>query len=62
LALLIRKNVFVQSKIPLKKLLAWRFEKAKAEAPLAPRAARLLELTQPWEKRRQSGSNWQSRG
>ena len=38
----------MRSKIPVRKLLRWRLEKAKAEAPPAPSAARLLALARPW--------------
>jgi hypothetical protein len=38
----------MKKKIPLKTLLNWRLEKAKAGALRAPTAARLLALTQPW--------------
>jgi hypothetical protein len=38
----------VKKKISVKKLLSWRLEKAKAEAPPAPSAARLLALARPW--------------
>ena len=33
---------------PIAELLRWRFEQAKNQAPPAPRATRLLELTRPW--------------
>ena len=36
------------TKIPVEQLLRWRLERAEAEAPPAPRAARLLELARPW--------------
>ena len=37
-------------KIPIERLLRWRLSHAEAEAPPAPRAARLLELARPgWE-------------
>jgi hypothetical protein len=32
----------------VEQLLRWRLERAEAEAPPAPRAARLLELSRPW--------------
>ena len=35
-------------KIPVEQLLRWRLAQAEAEAPPAPRAARLLELARPW--------------
>ncbi len=35
-------------KIPIEQLLRWRLAHAEAEAPPAPRAARLLALTKPW--------------
>jgi len=38
----------VNSKIPFEELLRWRLSQAEAEAPPAPRAARLLELARPW--------------
>jgi len=38
----------VKSQIPLEQLLRWRLARAEAEAPPAPRAARLLELARPW--------------
>jgi len=38
----------VKSQIPLEQLLSWRLARAEAEAPPAPRAARLLELARPW--------------
>jgi len=34
--------------IPIEQLLRWRLSQAQAEAPPAPRAARLLELARPW--------------
>src|SRR5438477_12791678 len=39
-----RRNV----KIPIEQLLRWRLAQAEAEAPPAPRAARLLERARPW--------------
>ena len=36
------------NKIPVEQLLRWRLSQAEAEAPPAPRAARLLELARPW--------------
>jgi hypothetical protein len=38
----------MKTEIPLEQLLHWRLERAEAEAPPAPRAARLLELARPW--------------
>src|SRR3979409_1189700 len=38
----------MKTKISIEQLLRWRLERAEAEAPPAPRAARLLELTRPW--------------
>src|SRR5438105_14030546 len=38
----------MSSKIPIEELLRWRVAKAEAEAPAAPRAARLLEMARPW--------------
>src|SRR5256885_6553362 len=35
-------------KITIEELLRWRAARAEAEAPPAPRAARLLELARPW--------------
>ena len=32
----------------IEQLLRWRLERAEAEAPLPPRAARLLEIARPW--------------
>jgi len=39
------------NKIPVETLLRWRLSRAEAEAPPAPRAARLLELARPWWER-----------
>jgi hypothetical protein len=39
------------NKIPVETLLRWRLSQAEAEAPPAPRAARLLELARPWWER-----------
>ena len=36
------------NKIPVDELLRWRLSQAEAEAPPAPRAAQLLELSRPW--------------
>lgn len=36
---------------PLHSLLTWRAEQAEADAPPAPRAARLLHLARPWWER-----------
>jgi len=33
---------------PVEQLLRWRLSQAEAEAPPAPRAARLLEMARPW--------------
>jgi hypothetical protein len=38
----------MKTEIPIEQLLRWRLERAEAEAPPAPRAARLLELARPW--------------
>jgi len=38
----------VKSQIPIEELLRWRLSQAEAEAPPAPRAARLLEMARPW--------------
>jgi hypothetical protein len=38
----------MKSPIPVQQLLRWRLARAEAEAPPAPRAARLLELVRPW--------------
>src|ERR1041385_6862456 len=38
----------MKTEIPLEQLLRWRLSQAEAEAPPAPRAARLLALTRPW--------------
>src|SRR5215467_6141961 len=38
----------MKSEMSLKQLLRWRLARAEAEAPPAPRAARLLELARPW--------------
>ena len=38
----------MKKKISVEKLLRWRFEKARAEAPPAPFAARLLTFARPW--------------
>src|SRR5262245_25327640 len=38
----------MKSEISLKRLLSWRLAHAEADAPPAPRAARLLELARPW--------------
>ena len=40
----------MKSKIPIERLLRWRLSQAEAEAPPAPRAARLLEMARPWWK------------
>ena len=34
--------------LSIEQLLRWRLARAEAEAPPAPRAARLLELSRPW--------------
>lgn len=34
--------------VPVEQLLRWRLSQAEAEAPPAPRAARLLEMARPW--------------
>jgi hypothetical protein len=41
----------MKSKIPIEELLRWRLDNAKSEAPLAPCAARLLDLARPWWER-----------
>ena len=41
----------MKSKITIEELVRWRLEHAKAEAPVAPRATRLLELARPWWER-----------
>ena len=41
----------MKSKIPIYELLRWRLEHAKSEAPLAPPASRLLDLSLPWWER-----------
>jgi hypothetical protein len=38
----------MKTEIPIEQLLRWRLAQAEAEAPPAPRAARLLELARPW--------------
>ena len=38
----------MKTEIPIEHLLLWRLSRAEAEAPPAPRAARLLELARPW--------------
>jgi len=38
----------MKSRILVEELLRWRLARAEAEAPPAPRAARLLELARPW--------------
>jgi len=38
----------MKSPITFQELLRWRLARAEAEAPPAPRAARLLELVRPW--------------
>ena len=38
----------MNTKITMSEILRWRFALAEAEAPPAPRAARLLELARPW--------------
>ena len=38
----------MNSPTSVEKLLRWRLARAEAEAPSAPRAARLLELARPW--------------
>src|SRR5262245_39553982 len=38
----------MKTKVPISQLLRWRLSQAEAEAPPAPRAARLLELARPW--------------
>lgn len=43
-----KKKCLVPLKTPVRKLLRWRFEKARAEAPPAASAARLLALARPW--------------
>lgn len=41
----------MKSKLPVEELLRWRLEHAKAEAPVTPRATRLLDLAMPWWER-----------
>lgn len=38
----------MKTEIPIEQLLRWRLAQAEADAPSAPRAARLLELSRPW--------------
>ena len=38
----------MKTKMTIQELLRWRLARAEAEAPPAPRAARLLELARPW--------------
>jgi hypothetical protein len=38
----------MKTEIPIGQLLRWRLSQAEADAPPAPRAARLLELARPW--------------
>jgi len=38
----------MKKKLPVEKLLRWRFETARAEAPPAPPAASLLAFARPW--------------
>ena len=38
----------MKTEVTIKELLRWRLARAEAEAPRAPRAARLLELSRPW--------------
>src|SRR5580765_7895823 len=38
----------MKTKLTIEELLRWRLARAEAEAPPAPRAARLLELARPW--------------
>jgi hypothetical protein len=38
----------MSNEISIEQLLRWRAARAEAEAPPAPRAARLLELARPW--------------
>jgi hypothetical protein len=38
----------MKTKVPIGQLLRWRLARAEAEAPRAPRGARLLELARPW--------------
>jgi len=38
----------MKTEVPISQLLRWRLLQAEAEAPPAPRAARLLELARPW--------------
>ncbi len=38
----------MKTKISVEKLLRWRFEKARADAPPAPPAERLLAFARPW--------------
>jgi len=38
----------MKDEVPVEQLLRWRLARAEAEAPRAPRGARLLELARPW--------------
>jgi hypothetical protein len=38
----------MKTELTVEQLLRWRLARAEAEAPRAPRAARLLELARPW--------------
>jgi hypothetical protein len=38
----------MKTNMPIEQLLRWRLSRAEAEAPPAPRAARLLALARPW--------------
>lgn len=38
----------MKTEIPIEQLLRWRLAQAEADAPPAPTAARLLELSRPW--------------
>lgn len=41
----------MKTEVPIEQLLRWRLSRAEAEAPAAPRAARLLEVSRPWWER-----------
>src|SRR4051812_50054204 len=38
----------MKTEVPIEQLLRWRLSRAEAEAPAAPRGARLLGLVTPW--------------
>lgn len=41
----------MKTELPIERLLAWRVAQAETDAPPAPRAARLLELSRAWWER-----------